>query len=148
MDAILNFSKPDHNYYQILGCTPSSTVEQLQTEYKIKARQCHPDKSGDDSNSSEFKLVQEAKGVLFDPEKRAAYDKWLTAGIALPFQQWMNLSKSGHAFHWASQSEKKNMIEMEHETELPLDQDKSECNAFANQDSSSETLRKFRNYEI
>ena len=35
------------DYYSVLGCDPSSSEEQIMTEYRVRARQSHPDKQGD-----------------------------------------------------------------------------------------------------
>lgn len=53
-------------------------MDQILAEYKVKARQFHPDKNVDkqEATDDEFKLLQEAKNTLTDPEMRAAYDKW------------------------------------------------------------------------
>ena len=35
------------DYYSVLGCDPQSSDEQIRTEFKIRAKQTHPDKEGD-----------------------------------------------------------------------------------------------------
>ncbi|XP_015278684.1 PREDICTED: dnaJ homolog subfamily C member 12 [Gekko japonicus] len=45
MDAILNFRPEDmEDYYSLLGCDELSTVEQIISEFKVRALECHPDK--------------------------------------------------------------------------------------------------------
>ena len=34
------------DYYSVLGCDPSSSEEQIRTEFRLRARQTHPDKDG------------------------------------------------------------------------------------------------------
>ncbi len=42
---ILRFRRESkEDYYSVLGCDPSSTQEQILAEYKVRARQLHPDK--------------------------------------------------------------------------------------------------------
>ena len=35
------------DYYRVLGCDPSSSEEQIMTEYRIRAKESHPDKMGE-----------------------------------------------------------------------------------------------------
>ncbi|XP_042891849.1 J domain-containing protein-like isoform X2 [Penaeus japonicus] len=60
MEAILSSDvKKDENYYTVLGCDPSSSVEQIQAEYKVRALQLHPDKNPDDPEAEEkFQKLQ------------------------------------------------------------------------------------------
>ena len=34
------------DYYSVLGCDPSSSEDQIRTEFRLRARQTHPDKEG------------------------------------------------------------------------------------------------------
>ena len=34
------------DYYSVLGCDPSSSEDQIRTEFRLRARQSHPDKDG------------------------------------------------------------------------------------------------------
>ena len=45
------------DYYSVLGCDPSSSEEQIMTEYRVRARQTHPDKDGD---TEEFQVKKSA----------------------------------------------------------------------------------------
>ena len=42
------------DYYSVLGCDPSSSEDQILTEYRVRARQTHPDKEGD---KEEFQVI-------------------------------------------------------------------------------------------
>ena len=54
VDSILQYkSDPNEDYYAILGCDESATVEQILVEYKIRAKSCHPDKNSHDPESQE-----------------------------------------------------------------------------------------------
>ena len=45
------------DYYSVLGCDPASSEDQILTEYRVRARQTHPDKDGD---KEEFQVELEA----------------------------------------------------------------------------------------
>lgn len=65
---ILEFKKdPSENYYNLLGCDKNSTNEQISTEFKIRAKECHPDKSTGrkTSNPEEFQKLL-AVSILLD----------------------------------------------------------------------------------
>ena len=60
MDAILDYTRdPNEDFYQVLGCNRLSTTEQIQTEFKIRAKECHPDKQKNitESNPERFQLL-------------------------------------------------------------------------------------------
>jgi molecular chaperone DnaJ len=61
------------NYYRILGILPTATSEDIRGAYRKRAKELHPDHYGE--NSSPFLEVQEAYGVLRDPEHRQRYDR-------------------------------------------------------------------------
>jgi DnaJ-class molecular chaperone len=46
------------------------------------------------SEKSMWCLLQEARDVLTDPEKKTLYDKWRGSGIAIGFKQWMSMKDS------------------------------------------------------
>ncbi|KAJ3619428.1 hypothetical protein MTP99_005110 [Tenebrio molitor] len=60
VDEILNYKrKEEEDYYAILGCDEDSTVEQITTEYKVRALQLHPDKNaGDKEAEQKFQLLK------------------------------------------------------------------------------------------
>lgn len=47
MDALFSSRDNEEDYYSILGCTELSSQEQIDTEFKVRARECHPDKITD-----------------------------------------------------------------------------------------------------
>lgn len=64
------------DYYELLeverGCDDST----LKTAYRKLAMRWHPDRNpGDSAAESRFKAINEAYGILSDPQKRAAYDR-------------------------------------------------------------------------
>ncbi|XP_066959580.1 J domain-containing protein [Macrobrachium rosenbergii] len=114
MDELVSYdSKKEENYYQILGCDPSSTVEQIQAEYKVRALQLHPDKNPDDPDAeAQFQKLQVAKDTLTDPEKRAKYDRWLNSGILVSYETWCGMKQHMTTnLHWATPNTKDRMLD-------------------------------------
>jgi molecular chaperone DnaJ len=68
------------NYYEILGVGPEATDAELKKAFRSLAMQSHPDRNPGDKQAEErFKEINEAWGVLSDPDKRAHYDRFGTA---------------------------------------------------------------------
>lgn len=65
------------DYYSILGLSKSASDDEIKRAYRKLAQQHHPDKGGDEAR---FKEVSEAYQVLSDPQKRAQYDQFGSAG--------------------------------------------------------------------
>ena len=67
VDSILQYkSDPNEDYYAIIGCDESATVEQILVEYKIRAKSCHPDKNSHDPESQEqFQRLLQVRSTTF-----------------------------------------------------------------------------------
>jgi DnaJ-class molecular chaperone len=70
------------DYYGILGVPRDSSDEEIKKAYRKLAMKYHPDKNlGNEKWANEkFKEINEAYGVLGDPEKRRQYDQFGTVG--------------------------------------------------------------------
>lgn len=69
------------NYYEILNCRPSDTIDEIKKSYQALILKHHPDKQNIAANSSNdqndvelFYQIDEAWKMLRDPEKRKKYD--------------------------------------------------------------------------
>jgi DnaJ-class molecular chaperone len=60
------------DYYVILGIDPDATQDEIRAAYRRRAKACHPDSSGEDSEP--FLALGEAYEVLGDPGRRRDYD--------------------------------------------------------------------------
>ena len=64
------------NYYIILGISPQANAEGVRQAFREKAKQYHPDKTGQEGTSF-FQDITEAYEVLSDPNKRSEYNRRL-----------------------------------------------------------------------
>ncbi|RQH03180.1 DnaJ domain-containing protein [Natrarchaeobius oligotrophus] len=63
------------NYYEILGVTEDASQDEIETAYRTKVKQTHPDQSDHPNAAQLFMRVKEAYDVLSDPKQRARYDE-------------------------------------------------------------------------
>lgn len=66
------------NYYEILGVAPDCSQDEIKKAYRKLARTYHPDTCGS-SDTTHFRVIQEAYENIGDVSKRAAYDRQLEA---------------------------------------------------------------------
>lgn len=65
------------DYYEVLGVSRDADDAALKKAYRTLAKKYHPDMNpGDKEAEQKFKEVNEAYGVLSDPEKRKQYDQF------------------------------------------------------------------------
>ena len=70
------------DYYEVLGLSKSASDEEIKKAYRKLAKQYHPDLNPGDATAEEkFKEVNEAYGILSDPEKKSRYDQFGFAGV-------------------------------------------------------------------
>lgn len=64
------------DYYQVLGIASGASEKEIKAAYRKLAKEYHPDVVGNDPvKKQRMYEIQEAYGVLGDPEKRADYDQ-------------------------------------------------------------------------
>lgn len=69
------------DYYEVLGVSRNANDAEIKKAYRQRAMQYHPDRNPGDNDSAErFKEVNEAYAVLSDPDRRAHFDRFGTAG--------------------------------------------------------------------
>jgi molecular chaperone DnaJ len=69
------------DYYDVLGVARGAGDGEIKKAFRQLAMQYHPDRNPGDKQAEErFKEVNEAYAVLSDPDKRAHYDRFGTAG--------------------------------------------------------------------
>jgi molecular chaperone DnaJ len=65
------------DYYKTLGIDQNASKNEIKSAYRKMAMKYHPDRNADSPEAEKrFKEVNEANDVLFDEEKRAAYDRF------------------------------------------------------------------------
>lgn len=65
-------------YYDILGVTPDTSIEDIRVAWRKIAKRLHPDNQ-QTGNAAQFKRAKEAYEVIGDLDKRAEYDRFLMA---------------------------------------------------------------------
>lgn len=66
------------DYYKVLGVDRNAKPDEIKKAFHKLAHQYHPDKSGGDE--AKFKEINEAYQVLSNPQKKAQYDQFGSAG--------------------------------------------------------------------
>ena len=70
------------DYYEVLSVEKSANIDEIKRAYKKLAAKFHPDRNpGDEAAVESFKEATEAFDVLYNPDKRARYDRFGHAGV-------------------------------------------------------------------
>jgi molecular chaperone DnaJ len=69
------------DYYDILGVPRTASPEEVKAAFRRLARQYHPDVNKAADAEERFKEINEAYAVLGDEQKKAAFDRYGTAGL-------------------------------------------------------------------
>ena len=69
-------SQQNKNYYEVLGITPTASIEQMRAAYRDKVRIIHPDSAVVASPTASLQMAEvvRAWSTLSDPVLRRAYD--------------------------------------------------------------------------
>ena len=71
------FMADKRDYYEVLGVGRDASAEEIKKAYRKLAMQYHPDRNPDNKEAEQrFKEVNEAYGVLSDPDKKSQYDQF------------------------------------------------------------------------
>jgi molecular chaperone DnaJ len=69
------------DYYETLGLSKGASADEIKAAFRKLARQYHPDVNKETDAEEKFKEINEAYGVLSDPDKRARYDRFGHSGL-------------------------------------------------------------------
>jgi curved DNA-binding protein CbpA len=73
--------EPARDLYQLLGVARDASRQEIALAWRRRARDEHPDaRHGDAGAPARFRALAEARQVLGDPGRRAAYDRGLDPG--------------------------------------------------------------------
>ena len=70
----------EESYYDILGVKKDASEKEINRAYRKLATKYHPDINHEPGAEEKFKKINEAHEVLSDPQKRAQYDQFGSAG--------------------------------------------------------------------
>lgn len=70
------------DYYEVLGVQKGASETDIKKAYRKLAKENHPDlHPNDKAAEARFKEINEAYGILSDPDKKAKYDQYGHAGV-------------------------------------------------------------------
>jgi molecular chaperone DnaJ len=77
-------SQVKRDYYEVLGVAKTASGDEIKSAYRKAAMKWHPDRNPENKQEAEvsFREATEAYGILCDPQKRAAYDRFGHAGVS------------------------------------------------------------------
>lgn len=62
-------------FYDVLGVSEDASTDEIQSAYRERLKEVHPDVSDDEDAGEETKRLVEARDVLVDEDERARYDR-------------------------------------------------------------------------
>lgn len=64
------------DFYEVLGVSKSASADEIKRAYRRLALEYHPDRNKSKDAAEKFKEISQAYEVLFDPQKKTAYDQF------------------------------------------------------------------------
>jgi curved DNA-binding protein CbpA len=91
------------NYYNLLGVDPGADPQTLKQAYLSKIKEWHPDKNPERAEEAEEKTksLNQAYGILKDPEQRKNYDRMLRYTRGKDFNDYINDKSIGYKINKA-----------------------------------------------
>ena len=73
----------NRKFYQVLGCAPGASADEIKKKYRKLSAKWHPDKNPNNAEEAtkRFQEISGAYAVLSDPEKRPIYDRFGEEGL-------------------------------------------------------------------
>ena len=68
-------SMAKRDFYEVLGVSKTASKDEIKSAYRKLAKKYHPDNK-ETGDEAKFKEVQEAYDILYDDQKRSAYDQF------------------------------------------------------------------------
>jgi DnaJ family protein C protein 12 len=149
-ELFVDRSNDADDYYSVLGCDESSSVDQIIKEYHIRARECHPDKGGKEGND-EFRKITKAKEILTDKKTRDLYNTWRRGGIPVPFDEWLSIHHHVKgSMHFVSTDKQLTLEGEPHQVEQTRRENfrHSQDNRDNSPSNKDSILNQFRSYKI
>ena len=69
------------DYYEVLGVTKTSSLDEIKNQYRKLALKFHPDRNQSADAGEHFKEISEAYAILSDSEKKQTYDQYGHEGV-------------------------------------------------------------------
>ncbi|VDP12285.1 unnamed protein product [Heligmosomoides polygyrus] len=148
----MSFSGLEPEFYRALGCDRSSSIEQITAEYRSRVKHLHPDKLLDEGSQQKHDepLFQSAYSTLSDEQERRCYDAWLDCPLPMNYEEFRrNRDAIKVSMHWVTP--KQTPMLSASDAEDPRKSTQGEPMISSRWNSGryhSETVRKFRNYEL
>lgn len=118
------------DYYKLFGVSNTSSSQEIKAAYRVLAKKYHPDLFKGEGGEEKMKLLNEAKDVLLNIDKRTEYDEQLRSFNIFQERQQREQQKKAEREDQAREGKEK----AEKETKDHIDKVKAEKEAQARED--------------